>query len=118
MKSRLAHSNEILNSAPLKRLFEQLRDSYDCIVVDLPPLAPIVDVRAAAHLIDSYIFVVEWGRTKLDVVEHALGHAPTVYDNLLGVVLNKVDMNIFSRYANHNEGYYYNKDYTKYGYTE
>ena len=118
MRSRLAHSNEILSSEPVKKLFEQLRERYDYIVIDLPPLAPIVDVRATTHLVDSFIFVVEWGRTKIDIVEHALGHAPGVYDNMLGVVLNKVDMNIFGRYANYREGYYYNKHYARYGYTE
>src|SRR5689334_17730503 len=105
-KFRVANSSEILSSAPLKKLFERLRESYDYIVVDLPPLAPIVDVRAATHLVDSFVFVVEWGRTKFDVVEHILGHAPGVYENLLGVVLNKVDMNIFGRYAAHRENMY------------
>ena len=49
--------------------------SYDYVVVDLSPLAPIVDVRATTHLVDSYIFVIEWGRTKIDVVKHALAVA-------------------------------------------
>ncbi len=117
-KFRVAHSSEILGSAPLRKLFEQLRESYDYVVVDLPPLAPIVDVRAATHLVDSFVFVIEWGRTKIDVVQHALGHARGVYDNLLGVVLNKVDMNIFGRYAAHRDDVYYNKHYSRYGYTE
>ncbi len=118
VKSRLAHTNEIISSIPVKKLFEKLRERYDYLVVDLPPLAPIVDVRATAHLVDSFIFVVEWGRTKIDIVEHALGHAPAVHENLLGVVLNKVDMNVFGRYQSQREGYYYNKDYARYGYTE
>lgn len=118
VKSRLAHTNEIISSIPVKKLFEKLRERYDYLVVDLPPLAPIVDVRATAHLVDLFIFVVEWGRTKIDIVEHALGHAPAVHENLLGVVLNKVDMNVFGRYQSQREGYYYNKDYARYGYTE
>ena len=118
VKSRLAHSNEILYSAPMKKLFEQLRESYDYVIVDFPPLAPIVDVRGATHLVDSFVFVIEWGRTKIDIVEHVLGHAPGVYENLVGVVLNKVDMNLFGRYASHRENYYYNKHYARYGYTE
>ena len=118
MKFRLAHSNEILGSALMKKLFEQLRESYDYVVVDLPPLAPIVDVHAATHLVDSFVFVIEWGRTKIDIVKHALGHAHGVCDNLLGVVLNKADMNVFGRYASHRENYYYNKHYARYGYTE
>jgi polysaccharide biosynthesis transport protein len=118
VKFRVAHSNEILSSIATKKLFEKLRESYDYVVVDLPPLAPVVDTRATTHLIDSYIFVVEWGRTKIDVVEHALGQAQGVYDNLLGAVLNKVDMNKFSGYAGHRESYYYNEHYSRYGYTE
>ena len=118
VKSRLAHSSEILGSEPITKLFEQLRESYDYVIVDLSPLAPIVDVRATTHLVDSFLFVIEWGRTKFDVVDHALAHARNVHENLLGVVLNKVDMNLFGRYAGVHEKYYYNKHYERYGYTE
>ena len=118
VKHRLVHSIEILTSTPLKKLFEKLRERYDYVVVDLPPLAPVVDVRAATHLVDLFVFVIEWGRTKIDVVEHALEQAHGVYDNLLGVVLNKVDMNSFGRYASNREEFYYNKHYARYGYTE
>ena len=101
--SRVAHTSEILASDATKKLFDKLRQSYDYIVVDLSPLAPIVDVRATTHLVDSYIFVIEWGRTKIDVVKHALAAAQGVYENLLGVVLNKVDMNRFGRYIGHDQ---------------
>ena len=53
-----------------------------------------------------------------DIVEHAFGHAQGVRDNLLGVVLNTVDMNVFGRYASHRENYYYNKQHAQSGYTE
>ena len=118
IKSRLANSSEALSSAATKKLFEQLRERYDYIIADFSPIAPIIDVRATTHLVDSFVFVIEWGRTKIDVVEHALDKAPAIYENLLGVVLNKVDMTTFGRYVNHHEDYYYNKHYTRYGYTE
>ena len=118
VKSRLAHSSEILGSESMTKLFEQLRENYDYVIADFSPLAPIVDVRATTHLVNSFIFVIEWGRTKIDVVEHALTHAPGVHENLLGVVLNKVDMNLFGRYAGSHERYYYNKHYERYGYTD
>ena len=75
----------------MKRLFGRLRENYDYVIVDLSPVVPVVDVRSTTHLLDSYVFVVEWGKTKIDVAEHALNSARGVYDNLLGVVLNKVD---------------------------
>ena len=118
IKSRLANSSEHFSSAAIKTLFEKLRERYDYIIVDFSPIAPIIDVRATTHLVDSFVFVIEWGRTKIDVVEHALDKAPGIYENLLGVVLNKVDMDKFGRYATHHEDYYYNKHYARYGYTE
>lgn len=117
-KSRLAHSSEILGSSATKRLFDQLRQNYEYVVVDLSPLAPIIDVRMTTQLVDSYIFVIEWGRTKIDVAQHALSQAEGVYENLIGAVLNKADMNLFGRYESHRENYYYNKNYSRYGYTE
>ena len=91
-KSRLIHTSELLASAAMRRLFDRLRETYDYVIVDLSPIAPVVDVRSTDHLVDSYVFVIEWGKTTIDVVEHALTSARGVYDNLLGVVLNKVDL--------------------------
>ena len=118
VESRVAHSSEILGSAATKKLFDQLREMYDYVVVDLSPLAPVVDVRATTNLVDSYVFVIEWGRTKIDVVEHALNVTRGVYDNLLGVVLNKADINVLSRYESYRGKYYYNRYYSRYGYTD
>lgn len=117
-KSRLAHTSEILGSDATKKLIEKLREAYDYVVVDLSPLAPVVDVRATTNLIDAYVFVVEWGRTRTDVVEHALGAARNVYESLLGVVLNKADISVLSRYESYRGNYYYKRYYARYGYTE
>lgn len=115
---KMMHTNEIVGSAAMKALFEHLRSIYDYIIVDLPPLAPVVDVRSTTNIIDSYVYVVEWGLTKIDVVERNLSIASGVYDRLLGVVLNKADTNILGRYEGYHGNYYYNKYYARYGYTE
>jgi polysaccharide biosynthesis transport protein len=118
VQSRLAHSSEILASDSMRKFFEGLRANYEYVIVDLSPLAPVVDVRAMTHLVDSFLFVVEWGRTKIDVVEHALGIARGVHENLLGVVLNKANMNSIGRYESYRGNYYYKRYYARYGYTE
>jgi polysaccharide biosynthesis transport protein len=115
---RVAHASEVLASQAMKRFVERLRESYDYIIIDLSPLAPVVDVRTTTHLLDGYLLVVEWGKTKIDVVEHALGTARGVYDNLLGVLLNKVDFKRFRRYESGRNQYYYNAHYSRYGYTD
>jgi succinoglycan biosynthesis transport protein ExoP len=118
LPSRMAHSSEILASEGTRKIFEDLRNAYDYLIVDLSPLAPVVDVRVVTPLMDSFVFVVEWGRIKIDVAEHALANARGVYENLLGVVLNKADMNVFGRYESHRGNYYYNRYYARYGYTD
>jgi succinoglycan biosynthesis transport protein ExoP len=118
LPSRTAHTSDILSSPASARFFETLREQYDYVVVDLPPLAPVVDVRAVAHLIDSFVFVVEWAGTKIDVVEHALKANPEVFDRLVGVVLNKVNHKLLGRYDAYRGNYYYNRYYTRYGYSE
>jgi succinoglycan biosynthesis transport protein ExoP len=118
VQSRLAFSSDILASEAMRRYFEKLRASYEYVIVDLSPLAPVVDVRAISHLVDSFLFVVEWGRTDFDMAEHALDMAPGVHKNLLGVILNKVDMNAIGRYEAYRGNYYYKRYYARYGYTE
>jgi succinoglycan biosynthesis transport protein ExoP len=100
----------------MKEMFDDLLKSYDYIIVDLSPLAPVVDVRVTTKFIDSYVFVVEWERTKIEVVEHALNVAKGIKDMMLGVVLNKADIARIGRYGH--DGYYQNKYYSRYGYTD
>ncbi len=117
-KGPLFHTSELLSAQPTRALFDKLRASYDYVIVDLPPLAPIVDVRATTPLVDCYILVVEWGRTKIDVVQHALHTAPNIREALLGAVLNKTDMNIMKRYDSYHSDYYNSEHYGRYGYVD
>lgn len=114
-KMRSADSIELLNSSAMRELFEKLRHSYDYVIVDLPPLAPLADVRATAHLVDSYLLVVEWGRTSRALVQHALSRAPGVCEKVVGAVLNKVDMKALKLYDGSRASYYCDKRYRRYG---
>lgn len=116
-KKPIFHTSEILSAPPTKKLIDSLRANYDYVVVDLPPLAPIVDVRATAPLIDCFVLAIEWGRTKTDVVQHALHTAPNLHEALIGAVLNKTDMQAIKRYDNYHNDYYSNKHYARYGYS-
>lgn len=116
--SKLLHTNEVLASKPMRELVAMLRSKYDYVVLDMPPMAPVVDVRVTSPFVDSYIFVVEWGKTKIDVVRHNLRNAPDIQDKLLGVVLNKADTKLLARYESYHGRYYYQKYYARYGYVE
>jgi polysaccharide biosynthesis transport protein len=98
---------EILTSNAAKSLFDALQIKYDYVIVDLAPLIASVDVRATSGLIDSYILVIEWGATKIDAVQYALRHARAVQANIVGAVLNKVDIAAMGRYDSYSTDYYY-----------
>jgi polysaccharide biosynthesis transport protein len=113
-KATMPHTNELLASNAMKNLITSLQESFDYVVLDLPPLVPVVDARAASNFVDSFICVIHWGSTKIDVVKHALSNAPEIYDRLLGVILNKVDMAAIGRYERYRNNYYYEKYRARY----
>ncbi|PPQ38920.1 exopolysaccharide transport protein family [Rhodoblastus acidophilus] len=110
----LFHSTELLASEATAKLFQRLRDSFDYVIVDLPPLAPVVDARATASFIDCHLLVVEWGRTKIEVVRRALHEAPNIYDNMVGAVLNKTDVKRMSHYDRVCADYYDERYFARY----
>jgi polysaccharide biosynthesis transport protein len=110
-----ANSNELLSCEAVRKVFEQFREKYEYIVVDLSPIAPIVDVRSTTRFIDSYVLAVEWGCTKINLVEHALKQASGVYAKLIGVVLSKTPMTSLGQYQGHLNDYYNGKKFKQYG---
>jgi succinoglycan biosynthesis transport protein ExoP len=104
---RYPYATEMLSSEAAKSLFSSLQIRYDYVILDLAPMVAALDVRAAKHVVDSYVMVVEWGTTKVDAVKYALRSVPGVQEKLVGVVLNKVDMNSMKYYDNYGAAYYY-----------
>jgi polysaccharide biosynthesis transport protein len=111
----LRAAGEILAGDLMRNLFLDLKRNYDHVVVDLSPLVAL-DVRATVDLIDAYVLVIEWGRTKIDVVQKALRNAKGVHKNIIGAVLNKVDMKQIKLYDKYNAAYQkYNDQYSARG---
>ncbi|WP_409190096.1 polysaccharide biosynthesis tyrosine autokinase [Bradyrhizobium sp. RDM4] len=116
--SRFSNSSDLLASAQMQKFFQDMREQYDRIILDLSPLAPVIDVRATGTLADSYILVIEWARSKVDIVERVIQETPMVRERLMGAVLNKVNVAAMSRYDTHSGGYYRNRYYSRYGYVD
>nr|WP_050780987.1 AAA family ATPase [Bradyrhizobium sp. ORS 278] len=113
---RVVHFDEILASVAFRDLIAKLRDRYECVILDLPPLAPVVDVRAALSTIDSIVFVVEWGKTRMSAVEHHLLSDADLGSRLLGIVLNKANLKQLAKFEERglqHEGYYSNLGYPR-----
>lgn len=106
-KPSLRNPTETLASRNVKLLIESLKNYCDFIIVDMAPLISSVDVLAVSRFVDSYMFVIEWGSTKMEAVRHALGNAPSVQMKMRGAVLNKVDFVGLASYEPYGEYHYY-----------
>jgi Mrp family chromosome partitioning ATPase/capsular polysaccharide biosynthesis protein len=62
---------------------------YEWVILDLPALVPVADVRAAGQIVDELLIVVEWGRTSEVQLEQALQSLGAVQDKVVGAVINK-----------------------------
>jgi exopolysaccharide transport family protein len=84
--------SEFVFSDAMSNMLEHLRRHFDYVIVDAPPLAPLVDARALAEAADRVVLAIRWDSTPRDVVAQALETLATSYDRVLGTVLTRVDM--------------------------
>ena len=104
-----SNSSDILSSPAMKQLLKSVKSKYDYVLIDLPPILPVVDVKATAHLFEAFLLIVEWGATSTDEVVKAVGTSSIMSERLLGAVLNKADeavMRRFEGYSDRSYGYY------------
>lgn len=114
VKRRIPHSSQLLSSSAMNDLLDSVRSSFDYIILDLPPLAPVVDARAIAAQVDAFLFVVEWGKTTRRVVRSTLRTNAEIVDKCIGVILNKVDNEKMKLYRAYGSSEYYHSRYTSY----
>ena len=73
-------------------VLDHFRHRYELIVVDSPPLVPLVDGRALAELADRIILALAWDQTPGEVLSHAMDLLSPVSDRIMGTVLTRVDL--------------------------
>jgi capsular exopolysaccharide synthesis family protein len=84
-----ANPAELIESARLAALVNELRAGYEWVLLDSPPSAGLVDASLLSAVADGVLFVVEPGRFDLRVVRAALRQLDRAGARVYGVVLNK-----------------------------
>lgn len=114
-RGRVVHTSELLGGEAMASLLESAAESYDFVVVDLPPLGPVIDARAVLHKLDGLFFVTRWGTTNINYAQNVLRSDPRLIYKCYGAFLNMFDAKQASAYGSY-EGasYYYGKGYARY----
>jgi len=98
---------ELLSSERMRAVLGEAKTEYHFVVVDSPPLLNVADSRILAALVEGVVLVVKGGATPREMVQRAQAYVQDVGANLIGVVLNNLDVRS-------SDGYYYK--YYHYGY--
>jgi non-specific protein-tyrosine kinase len=80
------NSSGILNSQEMRSLVATLKQRYNFILIDSPPILSLSDMNILERIVDGIILVVRADSTPVDVVVKAVNSLVT--DKLLGIVLN------------------------------
>ena len=91
-RRKTAHLNEFVFSDLMSHLLDQLRNHFDFVVIDSPPLVPLVDARALGEQADRIVLAIRWNATPQEVVGQALECLGPVQGRVLGTVLTRVDL--------------------------
>jgi capsular exopolysaccharide synthesis family protein len=87
--ARLGNPVPLLEGPAFPSILKQVRESFEWIILDSPPLNPLADAQCIAPLSDATLLVVRWGITPRRELEQAL--AVLDESHLLGIVINMFD---------------------------
>jgi polysaccharide biosynthesis transport protein len=108
--SKSLNPPDVLGSERMKMLISRLRESFDYVVVDSPPVGPVVDPVIVANLVDKTVFVVQWASTPRELIETSLQQV-SIHKRPAGVVFNFVNKSHAKKYGGQ---HYYASSYEKY----
>ncbi|HOW42463.1 MAG TPA: polysaccharide biosynthesis tyrosine autokinase [Candidatus Omnitrophota bacterium] len=103
---------ELLESKDFTQLVSELKNRFDVVIFDSPPVLPVTDASILAAKVDACVLVYEIGRTSRDALLRAKLQLESMGAKLAGVVLNHINPQTESLYA---YPYYYHYRYRYYG---
>jgi capsular exopolysaccharide synthesis family protein len=98
---------ELLGSEKMGHLLERLKEVFDYVVIDTPPLLSVSDAFVLAPHADGVILVVWSGKTRRESLRLAKEKLDLMSVSTLGVVINRINLKEL--------GYYYRDYYHRYG---
>jgi succinoglycan biosynthesis transport protein ExoP len=104
--ARLTNSSDIMASREMATLLGVARQRYAYIFIDLPPVLPVTDAKAVGHLVDSLVYVVEWGKTRRSAVQEAVAEIEGFSSKIVGVLLNRANPKVLKRIESYKGRHY------------
>jgi capsular exopolysaccharide synthesis family protein len=98
-----------LESSELTAFFAEMRNEFDQIILDAPPVLGISDTRVAARHADAIILAVQWGQTNVDIAQNSVETLARHDMPVTGVVLTRIDLKKYAKLAFGDAAQHYKK---------
>ncbi len=108
--------SELLGSERMSFLLSYLEKKFDVMIIDTPPILPASDALLLAPQLDGVVLLVKAGLMDRELVKKAIEQLQVAKANLLGVVLNQIDIKregYYKYYKKYYAGYYGESKYDK-----
>jgi len=101
---------ELLSSLRMHQSLELLKEYFDHIVIDTPPLLTVADARILSNLLDGVILVVRSGDTPRQILLQAQKSLQLIKAKILGILINDADLTSADYYYYSKYYYYYSEE--------
>ncbi len=101
---------ELLHSEAFRGVLDRLKERFDRVIIDSPPIIAVTDATVLSTLVDGVVVVVRASTTTKDLVRRALKSLRDVGSQLVGIVLNAANVeddsySAYKYYSYRGEGY-------------
>jgi capsular exopolysaccharide synthesis family protein len=85
---------ELLGSLKFRNLLSQLKEKFDYIILDTPPVIPVTDAGIVGSEVDGVVMVIQAGRTQKGVIAHGEGLLRQANAKLLGYIVTNIQYHV------------------------
>jgi polysaccharide biosynthesis transport protein len=110
---RTQNPPDLLGSERMRSLVTSFATSFDYVIIDTPPLGPVIDPVIVSQIAEKIVFVVRWSSTAREVVEQSIKKIAGD-KKVAGIVLNQTDDARLRKYGQDAYSYYGTAYYDKY----
>lgn len=103
--------SELLSQPQMVEMIAALREEFDFVIFDAPPISMVTDAAIIGNLVDGALFVVRSNYAATDAVKAATQQLQSAGVKILGVVLTRYNIKKSLKHSNYGYGYYSNYGY-------
>jgi capsular exopolysaccharide synthesis family protein len=107
--TRPPNPQDLVGSHQMEKLLATVRQQYDMVIVDTPPIIAITDAVLIAKMVDTTVYLARWASTPREVIADGLRQLTKFNIKLAGLVLTQVDLQDRKRYGYDDYGYYHGR---------